>query len=99
MDIYFIFTRMVLEVHICGMENIRLLIGLSNHEQSINLRPYDVRCWHYTKKDSSSQTIVHAMGKDVQGFVVVDWIPGKLGVLVVSTPRCLLNVVYDGPLW
>ena len=31
------------------------------------------------KKDSSSQTIVHAMGKDVQGFVAVERIPGKLG--------------------
>ena len=32
------------------------------------------------KKDSSSQTIVHAKGKDVQGLVAVDRIPGKLGV-------------------
>ena len=94
MDIYFIFTRMVLEVHICGTENIRLLIGLSNHEQSINLRPYDVRCWHYTKKDSSSQTIVHAMGKDVQGFVAVEMVPGKLGecgsLYSTMSSRCIV---------
>ena len=35
---------------LCGMENIRLLTGHSNHEQILNLGPYDARCWHYTNK-------------------------------------------------
>ena len=35
---------------LCGTENIRLLIGHSNHEHSVNLGPCDVRCWHYTNK-------------------------------------------------
>ena len=29
-------------------------------------------------KASSNQTIVHAIGNDIQGFVVVDRVPGRL---------------------